>query len=112
MYKFTCSLPPKQSIMLNYLIDADDYIDARLPKDKGYFMCAKEGFIGNLLSSWSLYDMTTAIDGLVKSGYIKKKVVNIDMHNRTYIKLCKKAIQKLNRDYIKTILSKIENEEK
>ena len=99
LYKFTCQLPMKQSYMLSYLIDADDFVNYRLSDDIGFFMCCKANFINKMLTGWSDYQITSAINELENAGYIYKRVENIDGRNITYIKLNVEAINNLNAKY-------------
>ena len=109
IYKFTCCLPKEQSYMLSYLIDTEDFISKRLPDDEEYFMCDKEGFIDELLSGWSTYEITSAIKGLEKSGYLNSISKNDGFKKHTYIKLNYEVIKSLITEYKKVQLRSIKN---
>ena len=109
IYKFTCCLPREQSYMLSYLIDTEDLISKRLPGDEDYFMCDKEGFIDELLSGWSTYEITSAIKGLEKSGYLNSISKNDGYKRHTYIKLNSEGIKSLITEYKKVKLRNITN---
>ena len=100
MYKFTCSLPRLQSILLSYLIDAEDLVKNRLDEDRGYFECCVEGFIHNLLSGLSISEIRTALKGLEKGGYIAMKNVHKGFKNTTFIKINQDAVLALRHAYL------------
>lgn len=85
--------------MLSYLIDADKFIEKRLPNDDRYFQCCKENFIDRLLTGWSPKTITKAIDRLHARGLITKLVKNIDRKNSTWISLNVDEILKLKNSY-------------
>ena len=100
LYKFTCSLPKLQSVLLSYLIDAEDLVKIRLDEDKDYFECCIEGFIHNLLSGLSTSEIRTALIGLEKGGYINRKNVHKGFKNSTFIKINTNAVLELRRAYL------------
>ena len=100
MYKFTCSLPRLQSILLSYLIDAEDLVKNRLDEDRDYFECCVEGFIHNLLSGLSISEIRTALKGLEMGGYIAMKNVRKGFKNTTFIRIDKNAVLALRQAYL------------
>ena len=109
LYKFTCSLPKEQSYMLSYLIDAESFITRKMPGDNNYFMCDKQGFINNLLTGWSVHEITAAIKGLEKAGYVTSISKNEGFERHTYIKLNYEALINLITEYKKLEIRSYKN---
>ena len=109
LYKFTCSLPKEQSYMLSYLIDAESFITRKMPGDDNYFMCDKQGFINSLLTGWSVHEITAAIKGLEKAGYVTSISKNEGFERHTYIKLNYEALISLITEYKKLEIRNCKN---
>ena len=45
--QYLLALPPKESVMLMYLIDQEAYIEQRLADEPEYFRCCQENYIKN-----------------------------------------------------------------
>lgn len=101
-YYFTCTLPAKQGEMLSFLIAMEDFVLVRLADDESYFESNLTGFIDKKLVGWSNYEIKSAIDGLVNSGYIFKRVID---NNQTFIALNHTKIDQLYNQWISDIES-------
>ena len=101
--QYLLALPPKESVMLMYLIDQEAYIEQRLADEPEYFRCNQENYIKNYFIGWSSNLISTAIDSLCKSGYIYKKIIRIEGKKNTFIKLNYDAIYELKSNYEKQL---------
>ena len=101
--QYLLALPPKESVMLMYLIDQEAYIEQRLADEPEYFRCCQENYIKNYFIGWSSNLISTAIDSLCKSGYIYKKIIRIEGKKNTFIKLNYDAIYELKSNYEKQL---------
>ena len=111
-YKFPqylLALPPKESVMLMYLIEQEAYIEQRLADEPEYFRCCQENYIKNYFVGWSSNLISTAIDSLCKSGYIDKKIIRIEGRKNTFIKLNYDAIYELKSNYEKQLMESKSN---
>lgn len=107
--QYLLALPPKESVMLMYLIDQEAYIEQRLADEPEYFRCNQENYIKNYFIGWSTNLISTAIDSLCKSGYIYKKIIRIEGKKNTFIKLNYDAIYELKSNYEKQLMESKSN---
>ena len=107
--QYLLALPPKESVMLMYLIDQEAYIEQRLADEPEYFRCNQENYIKNYFTGWSVNLISTAIDSLCKSGYIYKKIIRIEGKKNTFIKLNYDAIYELKSNYEKQLMESKSN---
>ena len=107
--QYLLALPPKESVMLMYLIDQEAYIEQRLADEPEYFRCNQENYIKNYFIGWSSNLISTAIDSLCKSGYIYKKIIRIEGKKNTFIKLNYDAIYELKSNYEKQLMENKSN---
>ena len=107
--QYLLALPPKESVMLMYLIDQEAYIEQRLADEPEYFRCCQENYIKNYFIGWSSNLISTAIDSLCKSGYIYKKIIRIEGKKNTFIKLNYDAIYELKSNYEKQLMESKSN---
>ena len=107
--QYLLALPPKESVMLMYLIDQEAYIEQRLADEPEYFRCCQENYIKNYFIGWSSNLISTAIDSLCKSGYIYKKIIRIEGKKNTFIKLNYDAIYELKSNYEKQLMENKSN---
>ena len=107
--QYLLALPPKESVMLMYLIDQEAYIEQRLADEPEYFRCCQENYIKNYFIGWSVNLISTAIDSLCKSGYIYKKIIRIEGKKNTFIKLNYDAIYELKSNYEKQLMESKSN---
>lgn len=97
LYKFTLELPLKQAVVLSYLIDTENFSKYTLSNDTDYFECCWTNYAEKALGkSISKKIWISAINELLKDGYIFKKVKN---NNCTFYKLNKSRIRDLKKTY-------------
>lgn len=92
VYKFTFELGSKLDVVLSALINAETWVDQGLSDDPDFFRCNVQGFMSNLLTGYSDYEIRSSINRLCDLGLIFKRSVNIGGEKSLFIKLNHDAI--------------------
>lgn len=98
LYDWLTILPPNESAMLAYLIDAEDICYCRDKEDLDYFECTA-GFIVSRCVGWSSSNITTALNNLQSKNLIFIKNVRTNVGNTRFIKISRQGISSLKEAY-------------
>ena len=98
LYDWLTVLPPAESAMLAYLIDAEDICFKRDDSDLDYFECTAN-FIRAKCIGWSDSNIKTALSNLENKNIIFIKNIRDNLGNSRYIKISREAISILKDKY-------------
>lgn len=96
-YDWLMVLPPAESVMLAYLIDAEDICE-EVEEYPGYFMCTSS-FIQSRCVGWSNSNITTALNNLESKNIIFLKNKRSNEGNARCIHISRDAIKVLKDKY-------------